>query len=76
MSVNVEAEIFVWLTFQILLLTLTPGDGQQKTNTTASRMKFFPTLADGLFGKQLNNITKNPISDAAGALDLPLYLVF
>ena len=39
-------------------------------------MKLFMTLGDGLFGKQLNNITKIPISDAAGALDLPLYLVF
>ena len=39
-------------------------------------MKLFVTLADSLFGKQLNNVTKNPISDAAGALDLPLYLVF
>ena len=34
------------------------------------------TLVDGLFKKQLNNITKNPILAAAGALDLPLYLVF
>ena len=34
------------------------------------------TLVDALFGKQLNNITKNPISDAGGALDLPLYLLF
>ena len=33
------------------------------------------TLADDLFGKQLNNTTNNPISDAAGALNLRLYLV-
>ena len=39
-------------------------------------MKLFMKLVDGLFKKQLNNITKSPISDAAGALDLPLYLVF
>ena len=26
-------------------------------------MKPFITLVDGLFGKQLNSITKNPISD-------------
>ena len=39
-------------------------------------MKLFMTLVDGLFGKQLNNITKNPTSDAVEALDLPLYLVF
>ena len=26
-------------------------------------MKYFMTLVDGLFGEQLNNITKNPISD-------------
>ena len=39
-------------------------------------MKLFMTLLDDLFKEQLNNITKNPISDAAGALDLPLYLVF
>ena len=47
-----------------------------KNNPTASKMKLFMTLVDGLFGKQLNNITKNPILDAIGALDLPLYLVF
>ena len=28
MSVNVEAEIFVYVTFQILLLVVTPWDGQ------------------------------------------------
>ena len=28
MSVNVEAEIFVYPTFQILLLAVTPRDGQ------------------------------------------------
>ena len=39
-------------------------------------MKPFMTLVDGVFEKQLNNIRKNPISDAAGALDVPLYLVF
>ena len=39
-------------------------------------MKLFMTLVDALFRKQLNNITMNPISDAAGALDLSLYLVF
>ena len=39
-------------------------------------MKLFMTLVDSLFGKQLNNIRKNPISDAAGTLDPPLYLVF
>ena len=49
---------------------------KQKMNPTASKMKFFITLVDGLFGGQLNNITKNPVSDAAGVLDLPLYLVF
>ena len=49
---------------------------KQKTNPTTSKMKLFMTLVGGLFGKQLNNITKNPISDAAGALDLALYLVF
>ena len=32
---------------------------KQKTNPTASKMKLFMTLVDGLFGKQLNNITKN-----------------
>ena len=45
---------------------------KQKMNPTSSRMKLFLVLDDGLFGKQLNNITKNPISDAAGALDLPI----
>ena len=49
---------------------------KQKTNPTVSKMKLFMKLGNGLLGKQLNNITKNPISDAAGALDLPLYLVF
>ena len=49
---------------------------KQKTSPAASKMKLFMTLIDGLFGEQLNNITKNPISDAAGALNLPLYLVF
>ena len=49
---------------------------KQYTYPTASKMKLFMTLVDGLFGKQLNNITKNPILDAVGALDLPLYLVF
>ena len=39
-------------------------------------MKLFMTLVESLFGKQLNNITKNPISDAVGFLDLSLYLVF
>ena len=39
-------------------------------------MKFFVTLVDELFGKQFNNITKNPLSDVADALDLPLYLEF
>ena len=34
------------------------------------------TLIDGLFGKQLNNITKHLVLYAAGALDLPLYLGF
>ena len=40
-------------------------------------MKHFVSLVDSLFGKQFN-ITINPISDAdaAGALDLTLYLVF
>ena len=33
---------------------------KQKTNPTASKMKLFMTLVDGLFWKQLNNITKNP----------------
>ena len=36
---------------------------KQKTNPAASKMKPFMTLVDDLFGKQLNNITKNPISD-------------
>ena len=36
---------------------------KQKTNPAASKMKPFMTLVDTLFGKQLNNITKNPISD-------------
>ena len=36
---------------------------KQKTNPTASKMQSFMTLVDGLFGKQLNNITKNPILD-------------
>ena len=49
---------------------------KQKTNPAASMMKLFMTLVDGLFGKQLSNITKNPITDAIGALDLALYLVF
>ena len=49
---------------------------KQKTNLTVSKMKYFMTLVDGFFGKQLNNITENPISDAAGVLTLPLYLVF
>ena len=49
---------------------------KQKTNLTGSKMKPFMTLVDGVFEKQLNNIRKNPISDAAGALDVPLYLVF
>ena len=35
----------------------------KKPNPAASKMKPFVTLVDGLFGKQLNNITKNPISD-------------
>ena len=48
---------------------------KQKTNPKASKMKLFMILVDGLFGKQLNK-TKNPISDAAGALDLRLYSVF
>ena len=39
-------------------------------------MKFFVTLVDDLFGKQFNNITKNPLSDVTDALDLPLYLEF
>ena len=39
-------------------------------------MKLFMILVDGLFGKQLNNITNNPISNATAALDLPLDLVF
>ena len=38
---------------------------KQKTNPTAPKMKLFMTLFDGLFGKELNKITKNPISDAA-----------
>ena len=33
---------------------------KQKTNPAASKMKPFMTLVDDLFGKQLNNITKNP----------------
>ena len=33
---------------------------KQKPNPTASKMKLFMTLVDGLFWKQLNNITKNP----------------
>ena len=33
---------------------------KQKTNPAASKMKPFMTSVDGLFGKQLNNITKNP----------------
>ena len=45
---------------------------KQKTNYTASKMKLFVTFVSGLFGMHLNNITKNPISDVAGALDLPL----
>ena len=40
------------------------------------RWSFFVALVDSLFGKQLNNITKKPISDVEGVLDLPLYLVF
>ena len=36
---------------------------KQKTNPGSSKMKPFITLVDGLFGKQLNSITKNPISD-------------
>ena len=32
---------------------------KQETNSTASKMKLFMTLVNGLFGKQLNNITKN-----------------
>ena len=36
---------------------------KQKTNPAASRMKSFVTIVDGLFGKQLSNITKSPISD-------------
>ena len=42
-------------------------------NVLASKMKLFMTLVDGLFRKQLNNITKNPISYDP---KLPLYLVF
>ena len=49
---------------------------KQKTNPTASKTKVFITLVDNLFRKQWNNITKNPISYAAGPLYLPLYLVF
>lgn len=51
---------------------------KQKTNPVASNMKVFVALAfcDWLIRKQLNNITKNPTSDVAGALDLPLCLVF
>ena len=36
---------------------------KQKTNPAASEMKSFMTLVDGLFGKELNNITKKHISD-------------
>ena len=38
-------------------------------NPTASKMKLFMILIDDLIGKQLNNIIKNPISDAAEVLD-------
>ena len=48
---------------------------KQKTNPKASKMKLFMILVDALFGKQLNK-TKNPISDAAGALDLPLHYYY
>ena len=48
---------------------------KQKTNPKASKINLFMILVDSLFGKHLNK-TKNPISDVAGALDLPLYLVF
>ena len=40
---------------------------KQKTNPTAPKMKLFMTLFDSLFEKELNDITKNPISDAAGS---------
>ena len=48
---------------------------KQKTNPAASKMKLFVTSVDGLFGKQLNNIKKNLISDIAGALGLPLFSI-
>ena len=40
---------------------------KQKTNPAAPKMKLSMTLFDSLFGKELNDITKNPISDAAGS---------
>ena len=42
----------------------------KKANPTASKMKHFMTLVDGLFGKQLNNVTKNPISDDPRSISL------
>ena len=49
---------------------------RKKMNPTISNMKLFLTLVDGLFKKQLNNITKYPTSDVASAQDLPICLVF